>query len=213
VQVDENMQTSVPGLYAAGDMASVPHNYMIGAFVSGRVAAEHAMEAIKPVDHVEPSADFLEAEKQRISAPLNNPNGIPHTQVEYKLRRFVNDYLQPPKSPSNMEIGLSKFVDYDNVLSELGARDPHELMRCMEIHFIRDCAEMAARASLFRRESRWGLYHYRLDYPHRNDDEWLCNTIIEKSADLTMQLSKQPLEPYIIDVNLEVEKYDVAVAA
>ena len=112
-----------------------------------------------------------------------------------------------------MEIGLSKFVDYDSVLSELGARDPHELMRCMEIHFIRDCAEMAARASLFRRESRWGLYHYRLDYPHRNDDEWLCNTIIEKSADLTMQLSKQPLEPYIIDVNLEVEKYDVAVAA
>ncbi len=34
-------------------------------------------------------------------------------------------------------------------------------MRVMEGHFIRDCAEMAARASLFRKESRWGLYHYR----------------------------------------------------
>ena len=86
-------------------------------------------------------------------------------------------------------------------------------MRCMEIHFIRDCAEMAARASLFRKESRWGLYHYRLDYPNRNDDEWLCNTIVEKSNDGEMSLAKQPLNPYIIDVNISEEKYSVAVTA
>ena len=213
VQVDANMQTSIPGLYAAGDMANVPHNYMIGAFVSGRVAAEHAIDSISDLDHLEPDPSFLEAEKARIYAPLANPDGIPHTQVEYKLRRYVNDYLQPPKSPSNMQIGLDKFIGYDLVLDSLGARDPHELMRCMEIHFIRDCAEMAARASLFRRESRWGLYHYRLDYPHRNDEEWLCNTIIEKSPSSEMAISKQPLEDYIIDVNLAEEKYDVAIAA
>ena len=207
------MQTSIPGLYAAGDMANVPHNYMIGAFVSGRVAAEHAIDSISDLDHLEPDPSFLEAEKARIYAPLANPDGIPHTQVEYKLRRYVNDYLQPPKSPSNMQIGLDKFIGYDLVLDSLGARDPHELMRCMEIHFIRDCAEMAARASLFRRESRWGLYHYRLDYPHRNDEEWLCNTIIEKSPSSEMAISKQPLEDYIIDVNLAEEKYDVAIAA
>ena len=213
VQVDENMETSIQGLYAAGDMANVPHNYMIGAFVSGRVAAEHAMTAIKEFEHLEPDQAFLDAEMKRIEAPLSNPDGIPHTQVEYKLRRYVNDYMQPPKSPTNMQIGLDKFVEYDSVLSQMGARDPHELMRCMEIHFIRDCAEMAARASLFRRESRWGLYHYRLDYPNRNDEEWLCNTIIEKSESSTMEVSKQPLQPYIIDVNLAEEKYDVAVVA
>lgn len=213
VQVDENMQTTISGLYAAGDMANVPHNYMIGAFVSGRVAAEHASQSIMDLDHVEPDQDVLEAEKKRILSPLQNQNGVPHTQMEYKLRRFVNDYLQPPKSPANMEIGLKKFVEYNDVLTELGARDPHELMRCMEIHFIRDCAEMAARASLFRKESRWGLYHYRLDYPHRNDEEWLCNTIVEKSSNGDMSLSKQPLTPYIIDVNVSEEKYSVAVTA
>ena len=42
-------------------------------------------------------------------------------------------------------------------------------MRAMEVSMIRDCAEMAARASLFRTESRWGLYHYRVDHPRRND--------------------------------------------
>jgi succinate dehydrogenase/fumarate reductase flavoprotein subunit len=37
-------------------------------------------------------------------------------------------------------------------------------MRAMEVHAIRDCAEMAARASLYRTESRWGLYHNRVDF-------------------------------------------------
>ena len=106
VQVDEHMRTSIPGLYAAGDMANVPHNYMIGAFVSGRVAAEHAMSYIQDVDHGQVDLDIINTEKERILAPLKNPNGIPHTQVEYKLRRYVNDYLQPPKSPKNMLIGF-----------------------------------------------------------------------------------------------------------
>ena len=213
VQVDEFMRTSIPGLYAAGDMANVPHNYMIGAFVSGRVAAEHAMDYIKDIDHGDVDSDFINTEKERLLAPLNNPNGIPHTQVEYKLRRFVNDYLQPPKSPKNMKIGLEKFIDYKNVIDELGARDPHELMRCMEIHFIRDCAEMAAKASLYRTESRWGLYHYRLDFPNRNDDEWMCNTIIKKSLENNeMTIFKEDLKPYLFDVNLNEEKYDVSVA-
>jgi succinate dehydrogenase/fumarate reductase flavoprotein subunit len=50
-------------------------------------------------------------------------------------------------------------------IAAMGARTPHELMRCAEVTFIRDCAELAARASLAREESRWGLYHDRPDHP------------------------------------------------
>ncbi len=42
VWVDEHGATTVPGLYAAGDLACVPHNYMIGAFVFGDLAGAHA---------------------------------------------------------------------------------------------------------------------------------------------------------------------------
>ena len=42
VWVDENARTTVPGLYAAGDLACVPHNYMIGAFVFGDLAGADA---------------------------------------------------------------------------------------------------------------------------------------------------------------------------
>lgn len=211
VWVNEKAETTVSGLYAAGDMASVPHNYMIGAFVYGRIAGENAMDYVQGLEHVEPDAEFLKAEQERIYQPLNQPNGVPHTQVEYKLRRLVNDYLQPPKSPNKMDIGLQKFVAYEETLNIMGASDPHELMRCMEVHFIRDCAEMAARASLYRKESRWGLYHYRLDYQEKNNDEWFCHVNLKKGESGHMELFKRPVEPYIVDVNLENEVYDVAV--
>ena len=211
VWVNDKAETTVAGLYAAGDMASVPHNYMIGAFVSGRLSGINAMEYIKGLDHVEPDPAFLAMEKARIYAPLDRPDGIPHTQVEYKLRRYVNDYLQPPKSPTNMDIGLAAFEAYHETLDQMGAADPHELMRCMEVHFIRDCAEMAARASLYRKESRWGLYHYRLDYPEKNDEEWFCHVNLKKSESNRMEMLKRPVAPYIVDVNLEQEVYDVAV--
>lgn len=211
VWVNEKAETTVAGLYAAGDMASVPHNYMIGAFVYGRIAAENAVEYIQGLDHLEPDLDTLAAEQTRIYHPLSQPNGIPHTQVEYKLRRLVNDYLQPPKSGHKIEIGLNHFVRYHETLEQMGASDPHELMRCMEVHFIRDCAEMAARASLYRRESRWGLYHYRLDYPEKNDQEWFCNVNLRKDETVGMLLFKRPVEPYIIDVDLMREVYDVVI--
>lgn len=211
VWVNEKAETTVPGLYAAGDMASVPHNYMIGAFVFGRLAGTNAVDYIADLEHIEPDAEFLEAEKTRIYAPMTRPNGVPHTQVEYKLRRLVNDYLQPPKVDNKMEIGLRNFERYQETLDLMGARDPHELMRCMEVHFIRDCAEMAARASLFRRESRWGLYHYRVEYPEKNNDEWFCHVNLKKDSSGEMFLFKRPVEPYIVDVDIETEVYDVAV--
>lgn len=211
VWVNEKAETTVPGLYAAGDMAGVPHNYMIGAFVYGRIAGENAMEYVAGLEHVEPDPEFLAAEQERIYRPLQQPNGIPHTQVEYKLRRLVNDYLQPPKSPHKMEIGLEKFASYHDTLDLMGANDPHELMRCMEVHFIRDCAEMAARASLFRKESRWGLYHYRLDYPEKNNEEWFCHVNLKKTENGEMYLFKKAIDPYIVDVDLDTEVYDVAV--
>jgi succinate dehydrogenase/fumarate reductase flavoprotein subunit len=70
---------------------------------------------------------------------------------------------------------------------------------------------MAARASLYRKESRWGLYHYYSDYPEKNNEEWFCHVNLKKNEAEKMVLFKRPVEPYIIDVNVEQEVYDVAV--
>jgi succinate dehydrogenase/fumarate reductase flavoprotein subunit len=202
VWVDEHAATTVPGLYSAGDMACVPHNYMVGAFVYGEIAAESAIAHAAAVDHVDAATDQLEEAHELIYRPLGNPDGPPQTQVEYKLRRFVNDYLAPPKATRQMEIALAAFERMDGEIRAMGGQTPHELMRCVEVSFIRDCAEMAARASLYRTESRWGLYHDRLDFPLRNDRDWFVHAQVYKDP-VTGRMAhrNRPVAPYIIPVD------------
>jgi succinate dehydrogenase/fumarate reductase flavoprotein subunit/HEAT repeat protein len=199
VWVDENAQTTVQGLYAAGDLACVPHNYMIGAFVFGDLAGSHASEHLTTPPQALPE-DQVAAAHELIYRPLRNPDGPPQPQVEYKLRRFVNDYVAPPKTAAKLEIALESFDRMTGELVEMGARTPHELMRCVEVTFIRDCAELAARTSLVREESRWGLYHSRADIPARNDDDWFFHLNVRRRPDGAMELLRRPVASYVVPV-------------
>ncbi|MDH4607356.1 fumarate reductase/succinate dehydrogenase flavoprotein subunit [Pseudomonas sp. BN102] len=209
VWVNEKAETSVKGLYAAGDMAAVPHNYMLGAFTYGWFAGSNAADYVVGRDFAEIDSEQVERERTRVFAPLEREHGLPPAQVEYKLRRMVNDYLQPPKVTRKMEIGLARFAEIERDLAQMKASNPHELMRAMEVAVIRDCAEMAARASLFRAESRWGLYHHRVDHPERNDAEWFCHCHLKKGEDGRMTSFRKPVEPYLIPLDAEEQQaYD-----
>ncbi|MFD5604116.1 fumarate reductase/succinate dehydrogenase flavoprotein subunit [Streptomyces sp. NPDC127064] len=198
VRVDDHARTTVPRLYAAGDLACVPHNYMIGAFVFGDLAGADAAQ-YTPYEGELPAGQLREAH-ELIYRPLRNPDGPPQPQVEYKLRRFVNDYVAPPKSGARLSLALEAFERMRADIAAMGARTPHELMRCAEVTFIRDCAEMAARASLARTESRWGLYHDRLDYPRRDDASWFHHLDLRKSASGAMEFTARPVAPYPVPV-------------
>ncbi|MDZ3994333.1 fumarate reductase/succinate dehydrogenase flavoprotein subunit [Pseudomonas sp. Teo4] len=203
VWVNEKAETSVKGLYAAGDMAAVPHNYMLGAFTYGWFAGVNAAQYVAGRELAEVDSAQVEREQERVFAPLRREHGLPPAQVEYKLRRMVNDYLQPPKVTKKMEIGLARFAEIERDLAQMKANNPHELMRAMEVAVIRDCAEMAARASLFREESRWGLYHRRVDFPERNDSEWFCHCHLKKGEDGAMTSFKKAVEPYLIALDAD----------
>nr|WP_229816374.1 fumarate reductase/succinate dehydrogenase flavoprotein subunit [Streptomyces lucensis] len=199
VRVDDHARTTVPRLYAAGDLACVPHNYMIGAFVFGDLAGADAAQYTAYTGEL--PVDQLREAHELIYRPLRNPDGPPQTQVEYKLRRFVNDYVAPPKSGARLSLALEAFERMRADIAAMGARTPHELMRCAEVTFIRDCAEMAARASLARTESRWGLYHDRLDHPRRDDASWFHHLDLHKSPSGAMEFTARPVAPYLVPVD------------
>ncbi|GFG69251.1 fumarate reductase/succinate dehydrogenase flavoprotein subunit [Mycolicibacter senuensis] len=201
VWVDEHARTTVAGLYAAGDLACVPHNYMIGAFVFGDLAGAHAASTLAGVAAPQAlPADQLAAAHELIYRPLRHPDGPPQPQVEYKLRRFVNDYVAPPKTAAKLSLAVQTFERMRGEIAEMGARSPHELMRAVEVSFIRDCAELAARSSLTRTESRWGLYHERADLPGRDDNRWGYHLNVRKGSDGEMEFLKRPVAPYFVAV-------------
>lgn len=209
VFVDENARTTVAGLYAAGDMANVPHNYMLGAFTNGAVAGEDAADFAAGSDFAEVDAGFIDAERERVLAPTRRADGIPPGQIEYKTRRLVNDYLQPPKVTARMQLAQARFREVrEDLETAMVARDAHELLRALETSSILDCAEMAAHASLFRTESRWGLYHNRVDHPEKDDENWFCHTLLRK-VDGAMVSEKRAVEPYVVPIDeAERDAYD-----
>lgn len=201
VFVDERARTSVAGLYAAGDMANVPHNYMLGAFTNGAFAGLDAADYIKDVDFAEFDQGEVEAERNRVMAPTKRDDGIPPNQIEFKTRRLVNDYLQPPKVTAKMETAQRRFAEVrDDMENAMYVQNAHELMRSLEASTIMDCAEMAASASLYRTESRWGLYHNRVEY-EKDDENWFCHTLLKKGANGLPESRKQDVKPYIVEID------------
>src|ERR1700731_1224381 len=108
VWVNEKAETTVPGLYAAGDMASVPHNYMLGAFVNGGIAGATAAGYCADVDLAAHDPADIAGELERVLAPTRRADGLTPHEMEFKTRRLVNDYIQPPKITTKIEIAQQR---------------------------------------------------------------------------------------------------------
>ena len=66
-------------------------------------------------------------------------------------------------------------------LSRLYAENPRELMRAVELVKMVSVGEMIARSALMRTERRGGC-HYRVDYPERDDKNWLRNVCLRREG-------------------------------
>jgi succinate dehydrogenase/fumarate reductase flavoprotein subunit len=180
--VNEEAETNLKGLYAIGDSAWVPHQWLTGAFVFGAIAGKNAAHHASTADEYTVEDYNVEMEKARVFAPFNVIDGLEPAMFEYKLRRIVNDYIVSPKNEAKLKIAL-KWVNRlrEEDVCQIKARDAHELGRALEAQSILDCVEMTARASLKRKESRWNLSHFRTDFPERNDKNWLKKVIVRKN--------------------------------
>jgi len=64
--------------------------------------------------------------------------------------------------------------------------DPHWASKILEIESIIETSALSAHASLAREESRWGFWHYRTDYPERDDENWIRHIVLTKTSDPTV---------------------------
>ncbi|MCK5297608.1 MAG: fumarate reductase/succinate dehydrogenase flavoprotein subunit [Candidatus Heimdallarchaeota archaeon] len=182
VVVNEKTETTLKGLYAAGDVASVPLQHLTGAFVFGEIAAEIAVAYANKTQIKKIDTATIEAEKKQLFSHLNddkNDGKISVKEFEYKVRRTISDYVVPPKNERKLLQALWWIPRFRKEMKNIQVRDYHELSRFEEIKFILDCMELSTYAAMERKESRWGWFHYRTDYPLQDDDNWLTHVVLE----------------------------------
>lgn len=198
--VDEHRRTTLPGLYAAGDVAGgAPKKYISGCFAEAAFAIEQALQE-KTVWETD-TCDTLSAQQaiEELQAHFKAKVGITFYDVEERLQKIMEEYAGG--STQNYETNRDKLLLARRYLEELAeyaqamnATDMHELMR---VHDAADrvlLAQVLVEHMLARKETRWPCYQTRLDYPLRNDLEYklFINSVLENNA---IKMLKRTLNP------------------
>jgi adenylylsulfate reductase, subunit A len=178
--VDTNGETSVEGLFAAGDCATVSGG-IAGAAVLGHIAGEGVVQRVRRTPGALPLIDeaAVEQARQASLAHLGGP-GMPWKRFEDDTRRTVTDYVGVRRNEQGLELALQTLLALAKQEPALRADDLHGVMRVHEAKNIRLNAEVMATASLARRETRTGSAHWRLDYPKTDDVNWRKFVIVER---------------------------------
>ena len=179
--VDTNGETSVEGLFAAGDCATVSGG-IAGAAVLGHIAGEGVVQRVRATPGALQDIDRRTVEQWRASAErhLAHASGPSWREHEDRTRRTVSDYVGVRRHEPGLKLALQTLVALAKREPELKADDLHGLMRVHEAKNIRLNAEIMATASLERRETRTGSAHWRLDYPQTDDAHWRKFVIVQR---------------------------------
>ncbi len=184
--VDTDGQTSIHGLFAAGDCATVSGG-IAGASVLGHVAGEGVATFLKAGHGVRPEIDMAAADAVREEAVahlrLDHEHSLSWKEFEDETRRTVTDYVGFRRNAKGLGLALDTLRALATREPDLKADDLHGLMRVHESASIRLNAELMTAAALTRTETRTGSAHRRLDYPDTQDPEWRKFVIVERGGD------------------------------
>lgn len=163
IWINEKGETSVPGLYSAGDesMGGISCAATFG-WIAGDNAAGYARNI--PSGGVEAAGLQISEKRNRIEAIESRKEGPDWREVNIALQQLMQDYAGVVRSETLLTAGLEylkrmrKKVDQSMI-----ARNRWELTRCLETLNLLDLGELVFSGASARKETR-GL-HIRSDYP------------------------------------------------
>jgi len=194
---DWDLKTNLDGLYGAGGQLFDGCGCSI-ALTTGRWAGSIAADYTKtlPEEFTPLSRAQIDAEKERIYAPIHREDGINWKELEAGIGKVLQDYCGDNKNEELFNIGLQALDEIKNGEAKtLVARNPHELMRAVEAMDILTCAEMVINASKARKASSFWLFFDRIDYPDRDPAEW-NKWLAIKEVDGKPAFAEYPLDYY-----------------
>jgi len=181
--IDTNRSTTLPGLFAAGDVAGgAPYKFVSGCWAEGVIAARAAVDYVAVAPEPEVTEKQVTDEIKRVFAPFHrqqaNADGVFPEEMEERLQKIMDEYAGGVSTFYEMnEERLAAALKHLNKVKPqveyLLARDWHQLMLAHEVIDRLDVAEVLVHHLMYRKETRWPGFQTRLDYPERDDRHWL----------------------------------------
>jgi succinate dehydrogenase / fumarate reductase flavoprotein subunit len=205
VKTDVNGRTPIDGLYAAGEVACVSvhggnrlgANSLLDTLIFGRRSGEDAAARARSMPMPQTTDVQLRDDVAKIDAIIARPrSGRRISEIKDELGTTMNRYCAVYRD----EAGLLKAHEVVRRLKEEAETayiDDHgtvfnqDVLGAIELGYMLDCSEAIVVAALERKESRGA--QYRIDYPERNDEQWLKHIDISRNGDEAPQVSYSPV--------------------
>ncbi len=184
--VNTERETTIHGLYAAGDVAGgCPQKYVTGAMVEGEIAAIDMVSKLD-ADTSDISQDTsafdekkaLEAKASEYDHFLTERSQMFTTEaIEEAMQKVMDNYAGGISTHyqfngKQLALAKEKINHLIELTGDLYAADMHELMFIYELkERLTVCLSVIAHLGA-RKETRWHSFAENLDYPNKSDD-WM----------------------------------------
>ena len=208
VRVDaETQMTSVPGLFAAGEVAAGLHgsnrlggNSLSDLLVFGKRAGEFAAKfsresnsgLISDAELERSAGDALEPFENALKSPASAESPY---QVQHDLQEIMQNLVGIVRREEELIRaldGLNKLQRRARNISVHGHREYNPGWHtAIDLKHLLTISEAIARAAIERKESRGG--HFRDDFPNKDAAQGKMNIVLSKAADGSMHLVREQI--------------------
>jgi succinate dehydrogenase/fumarate reductase flavoprotein subunit len=181
IYYNEKSETSVAGLYAAGDeLFGGIANAAIFGWIAGENAAEYASRQVPP--ELDRLKGFIDEKKEYVNEIRRRETGTDWKDANMALQQTMNDYAGTIRSDTMLEAGLAHLRRLKSkARALLTCRNQWELVRCLEVLNLFDLGELVFIAARERKETRGR--HMRPDYPVTDPRLDRARLFVRKDAD------------------------------
>ena len=183
--VDTDRETTIHGLFAAGDVAGgCPQKYVTGAMVEGEIAAKKIVSQLNEERDKEMTADentekkVLDAKITEYNRYLSNEGGMYETEaLEEAMQKVMDEYAGGISThyqfnEKQLALAKEKIEKIEKLAENVNAGDMHELMFVYELKERLTVCKSVIAHLFARKETRWHSFDENLDYPKKSGD-WL----------------------------------------
>ena len=183
--VDTGRETTVRGLFAAGDAAGgAPQKYVTGALAEGEIAAESIAAQLrdkKQTETMPPQEDYLDEplalkEIQKMQEHLDQPAGIlDWTHLEEAMQKVMDEYAGGIRTDyryneSRLQKADEEIQKLQKLTDQLPAEDMFDLLHVYEVRErLIVCRTLIAHMRA-RKETRWHTFGENADYPEQSEE-------------------------------------------
>ena len=183
--VDTDRETTIHGLFAAGDVAGgCPQKYVTGAMVEGEIAAKKIVSQLNEERDKEKASDesaekkVLDAKITEYNRYLSNEGSMYETEaLEEAMQKVMDEYAGGISThyqfnEKQLALAKEKIEKIEKLAENVNAGDMHELMFVYELKERLTVCKSVIAHLFARKETRWHSFDENLDYPKKSGD-WL----------------------------------------